>query len=988
MRSAHPTVTHRLLRLAQGPIPYLSQALRGTPPFFSFASGISAAIGLVALTGWLFDWPLLKSVLPGAVEMKANTAVALLLSGCSLYLVGSGFSPRLTRIGKVLALAVAAIGLATLSQYLFGWQLRIDELLFQDSAGAYNVLRGRMSPYTAIALLCLGLALAAPDRPFLRLPAMVAAIAVAGVGAISLVGYVSNARELVTDGILPPVALNTALALVLLGAGALSVTSGAPSMQSNRRLSGVDKRIMATLVGAICLLLLAGGLTYAATSEAQIWAQWVSHSQEVRIALRRLYGQLADAEIAQRNYLITGLPQHSAELSVAILAVEEGQPAVGSLILDNAIQLKHFEELARAIRTTLAVVTDTASVYESQGFGAAQQLVLSGKGTRSMESVLSLIDEMDSVESRLLLDRSAMFSRARERTLMFLLITLGVGVLVGLVLYRSTHREMLAREDAEQALKGAKEAAENASVAKSTFLATMSHEIRTPLNGVLGMLELLSVTKLDAEQRTTLEVVRSSGKSLLRIIDDILDFSKIDAGKLRIHPEVVSIADIVESVTAIYSGNASSKGLSLKCTIDPRISPAVQVDPVRLRQILGNFVSNAIKFTSKGSIEINAELVERADGADRLRFLVTDTGIGVSSEDQSLLFQPFSQAFGQTLGRFAGTGLGLVICRRLADLMGGRVEMTSELGKGTVMALALSLPIGTLEDLTASDPRTARRTLKNILNAQRAAPSIAQAEAEGTLVLAVDDHPINRMLLKRQLHMAGYACEVAKDGVQALEQWQSGRFGIVITDCNMPEMDGYALTHAIRKIESAQGLTRIPIVACTANALAGESEICLAAGMDDYLVKPVEIMDLLEKLNVWRPIPAAAAGTAEVAEPGVTTASGEGPVDASVLREITGGDAAAEREIFEDFQRVNDQDAISLEHALGTGNFAEITRASHRMSGSCSVIGASALAAVCKRIELASRRTDRMPLESEIQEFKVEWMRLNSYLEACRAGVA
>src|ERR1700680_3125492 len=246
--------------------------------------------------------------------------------------------------------------------------------------------------------------------------------------------------------------------------------------------------------------------------------------------------------------------------------------------------------------------------------------------------------------------------------------------------------------------------ANSARTLKRLLLATMSHEIRTPMNGVLGMLELLSLTTLDAEQRTTLEVVRESGKSLQRIIDDILDFSKIEAGKLEVRPAVASIASTVKAVSNIFSGNASSKHVDLTCYIDPQISPALIVDPMRLRQILNNFVSNALKFTEKGRIEIKAELLGRADGEERVRFSVTDTGIGISEEDQARLFQPFVQAAGEITPRFGGTGLGLTICKRLAQMMGGSIEMMSEVGVGTTMTLELSLPIANAEELPEVDP--------------------------------------------------------------------------------------------------------------------------------------------------------------------------------------------------------------------------------------------------------------------------------------------
>ena len=553
----------------------------------------------------------------------------------------------------------------------------------------------------------------------------------------------------------------------------------------------------------------------------------------------------------------------------------------------------------------------------------------------------------------------------------------------GSVLWNGYMADITEQRRLEDALKEAKEAADSANRAKSTFLATMSHEIRTPMNGVLGMIELLGLTRLDAEQRTTVEIVRESGKSLLRIIDDILEFSKIEAGRLTVSPEVASIKEVIEGVFNIYSGNASSKGLLLKPVVDPRISPAVWVDPVRLRQILNNFVSNAIKFTSKGTIEIEAQLIERVDAEDRVRFSVKDTGIGISAENQQQLFQPFSQAEADTTRRYGGTGLGLTICRRLAGLMGGSVEMVSELGKGTTMILTVLLPIADPKDLRKTEPPPLRDLLSTTTRMRRLTPSVAQAQTEGTLVLLVDDHPTNRLLLTRQITTLGYAVESAENGVNALEKWRSGRFGIVITDCNMPEMDGYELASTIRRLESANGGKRIPIIACTANALGGEAEICFAAGMDDYLAKPVELMQMLKKLDQWLPIPEAEAAPYEQSanrlnssEPGAAT-----PVERAVLSEISGGDAAVERDILLDFRRVNDEDTIMLKQAVASNDIPQVTRAAHRIKGACKMVGAMGLASVCEHIEHASRANDWNTIKVYMDAHHQEWRRLNAYLD-------
>jgi signal transduction histidine kinase/ActR/RegA family two-component response regulator len=414
--------------------------------------------------------------------------------------------------------------------------------------------------------------------------------------------------------------------------------------------------------------------------------------------------------------------------------------------------------------------------------------------------------------------------------------------------------EKLRSEIAERrAAEHAQQRATAANDAKSTFLATMSHEIRTPMNGLLGMLEMLSMTQLDPSQRATLKVVRESGKSLMRIIDDILDFSKIEANRLDIRPEPTRLKQLLEDIRDSFAANASSKGLLLSCRIDPRIHPAVMVDALRLRQILANLVSNAIKFTQQGEVYVTADLMQRGPCTDHIRFYVRDTGIGISHEDQRRLFTPYAQADLGKTRRHGGTGLGLAICQRLATLMDGRIDMVSEPGNGTTMILDLHLP--TADPSLVEPPET--RPVELLLPV--AAPLLhAQAShppGAGPLVLVVDDHPTNRMLLVSQVNALGYAAESASNGAEALRLWESGRFALVLTDCNMPEMNGYELARAIRAAESARAGGRCPILACTANAMSDEVAHCIEAGMDAYLVKPMDLKSLTAELLRWLPQP-------------------------------------------------------------------------------------------------------------------------------------
>jgi two-component system sensor histidine kinase EvgS len=522
----------------------------------------------------------------------------------------------------------------------------------------------------------------------------------------------------------------------------------------------------------------------------------------------------------------------------------------------------------------------------------------------------------------------------------------------------------------ENNLVTSKEQAELANRAKDSFLATMSHEIRTPLTGLLGMMELLSMTRLDSEQITTLNAAWNSAKGLLRIVNDILDWSKIEEGKLQLAPQATSIPQLLQDVVNTYARVASAKGLILKQSAAPALSQFHIVDPLRLSQVLNNFVSNAIKFTPSGSIDLRAELLDTVDCGERIRFSVMDTGIGIEEEVQASLFERYRQVGADTARLYGGTGLGLAICRRLTELMDGQVELKSRIGHGSTFNITLILPVC---DEPAPELQT-RNTEANMTSIN----FLSEHNGAAPMVLAVDDHPINRNLLASQLKILGLQVETAENGRVALSKWRDGHFALVITDCHMPEMDGYTLAQEIRKVESVQKRARTPIVAWTANALAEESTRCRAAGMDELLIKPANLKQLANLLA--RCIPHNAAEDSDpTPTPRATHIDQAGaPIDYAVLRQII-PDSAAQLDALRSFRSHLRTDHAKLRHILENNDLADLKNMAHRLKGSCLMIGASHLATCFAEMERIADENDLTGMGNAKAALEVAAMRLESY---------
>jgi PAS domain S-box-containing protein len=1006
-------------------------AVRAQPPAVHrhpvrIAGILVMALAATVLYGWALGLDALKSVLPGAVQMKANTAAGFMLAGFALAVPGRpGTWMRV--LPPACGALVALLGMATLAEYLTGAGLGIDQLLFPDDAVAFNVIPGRMSPFTAWAFVATGTCLLVRRRPALAWASAVAAAQVALIGVVSFAGYLGNSAQLTTDAWVPPVAVHTAAAFVVLGAAFLLQLPGIQARAAQASGSRSERPMQLAFWCMVVVLVASCAYTFRANlmligstqvlaeidrtrlrlSELQLCLDRAALLRE-RLFLRQPHADAAalSAMHAECNAAVAQLAAHlpagaayAAELAVLRTAVEGGTALQERDAVQRATARLDAAEAARHAAQLRELAARRAAVLVSLLLTLVACITIFGGLTRTMRQKVrdSARTHADAEQQKLLLAAvitstpdpiayrgpGGVFLGANEAYAR--MVGRPVDAIVGHSLQQvfgvaaaqeyqerdqrilagaghaaqeawftagdgsrqlvemihtplcnrdgrvsgvlAVGRNVTARKLAEEASERARVLAEETAQLKTMFLANMSHEIRTPMTAVLGMIDLLAGDALTPPQQRQLEAMRTSGRHLLHIINALLDFSRLEAGVLQLEDADFALERLLGELASLLHPLAADRGLELTIDAGPEVPAFLRGDCMRLRQVLLNLAGNAIKFTPRGSVRIHVGALPAQPGQARLLFEVQDTGIGIPEDKLATLFTPFMQVDQSTAREYGGSGLGLAITARLAEAMHAGLTVSSVMGRGSTFRLEISLPVAA--GVAHAPP-----------------PRVMLRAAHPRRILVAEDVQINRDLLAIALTRQGHHVEFAVNGAEAVEQVQSSPYDLVLMDVQMPVLDGVQATRRIRGLPPP--VSGIPILGLTANVMATEQQLYLAAGMDGCLTKPIDWAQLAAAIEEHCGRRADAALVAQEA-----TGAGERPAVLDMRRLALLRDACGE----DDARALVSDGLVSVRATIASmreASLQQVAAAAHSLKGLSGTLGFGRVHDAAGRIEEAA----------------------------------